>query len=108
MDVGGGVFGVEEGDILDSLRKAAVSKSGMMRTRKRTILPRVSVPVLSEQSTDMQPRVSIVARFLTRTLRFAILRATMVKDSATQTGRPCIDMHRETLTNEGYKRPLLT
>lgn len=48
----------------------------------------VRVPVLSEHNTDMQPSVSIVARFFTRTLRLAIRLATMVSDSATQTGKP--------------------
>lgn len=36
----------------------------------------------------MQPSVSIVARFLTRTLRLAMRLAIMVNDKATQTGRP--------------------
>lgn len=49
----------------------------------------VRVPVLSEHNTDMQPSVSIVARFFTRTLRLAIRLATMVRESATQTGKPC-------------------
>ena len=53
-----------------------------------TINPIVSVPVLSEHKTDIQPKVSIVARFLTRTLRFAIRFAMIVSDNATQTGRP--------------------
>ena len=55
----------------------------------RTILPTVSVPVLSEQRTDMHPRVSMVARFFTSTLRLAIRLATIVSESATQTGKPC-------------------
>jgi hypothetical protein len=48
----------------------------------------VSVPVLSEHNTDMHPKVSIVARFLIRTLRFAMRLAMIVRDNATQTGRP--------------------
>ena len=69
-----------------------VSK-GLVHKRERqrhTILPTVKVPVLSEQSTDMQPKVSIVARFLTSTFRFAIRLATMVKESATHTGNPYV------------------
>ena len=58
--------------------------------QQRTIFPTVKVPVLSEQSTDMQPKVSMVARFLTRTCRFAMRLATMVKESATQTGNPYV------------------
>ena len=38
----------------------------------------------------MQPKVSIVARFLTSTFRFAIRLATMVKESATHTGNPYV------------------
>ena len=53
-----------------------------------TIFPIVSVPVLSEHSTDMQPRVSTVARFFTSTCLLAIFFATMVRESATHTGRP--------------------
>ena len=53
-------------------------------------MPIVSVPVLSEQRTDMQPRVSMVARFLTRTLRRAMRLAMMVRERATQSGRPCM------------------
>jgi hypothetical protein len=63
-----------------------------MRVRvdaRLTILPIVNVPVLSEHKMDMQPKVSIVARFLTRMLRFAMRLAMMVSDKATQTGRPC-------------------
>lgn len=55
---------------------------------KRTILPAVRVPVLSEHKTDMHPSVSIVARFLTRTCRFDMRRAMIVNERATQTGRP--------------------
>ena len=53
-----------------------------------TILPTVSVPVLSEHKTDIQPRVSIVARFFTKTLCFAMRFAMIVRDKATQTGNP--------------------
>jgi len=53
-----------------------------------TIFPSVMVPVLSEHNTDMHPRVSIVARFLTRTCCFAIRLALIVSDKATQIGRP--------------------
>lgn len=57
-------------------------------SERLTIFPTVSVPVLSEQSTDMQPSVSTVARFFTSTCRFAIFFATIVRDSATHTGSP--------------------
>ena len=89
VDLVRGVFSVEESDVLDSLGfQVSGGEADACAWVELTILPRVSVPVLSEQRTDMQPRVSIVARFLTRTLRFAMRLATMVKESATQTGRP--------------------
>jgi hypothetical protein len=53
-----------------------------------TIFPTVRVPVLSEHNTDIHPRVSMVARFLTRTLYFAMRFAMIVRDRATQTGNP--------------------
>ena len=59
--------------------------------RNATIMdhnPSVSVPVLSEHKTDMHPNVSIVTRFLTRTCRAAIRRATIVSESATHTDKP--------------------
>jgi hypothetical protein len=48
----------------------------------------VRVPVLSEHKTDMQPKVSMVARFFTKTLCFAMRLAMMVRDKATQMGNP--------------------
>ena len=46
------------------------------------------VPVLSEHKTDIQPKVSIVARFFTKVLCFAMRFAMIVRDKATQTGKP--------------------
>jgi hypothetical protein len=57
--------------------------------------PVVKVPVLSEHRTDMQPRVSMVAKFFTKTLRFAIRLAMIVSDRATQRGRPCSTASQE-------------
>jgi len=39
--------------------------------------------------TDIQPMVSIVARFFTKMLCFAMRFAMIVRDKATQTGKPC-------------------
>ena len=61
----------------------------MDRKKLLTIFPTVSVPVLSEHKTDMQPRVSIVARFFTKMLCFAMRFAMIVRDNATQMGKPC-------------------
>jgi hypothetical protein len=60
----------------------------MKLERPLTILPTVRVPVLSEHKTDIQPKVSIVARFFTRMLCFAMRFAMMVRDKATQMGKP--------------------
>jgi hypothetical protein len=53
------------------------------------MMPVVKVPVLSEHKTDMQPSVSMVAKFFTKTLRFAMRLAMIVSERATQMGRPC-------------------
>lgn len=69
-------------------------------TRELTILPAVKVPVLSEHKTDMHPRVSIVARFLTRTCRFDMRRAMMVKESAKQRGSPFKEVMSEKINKK--------
>jgi hypothetical protein len=51
-------------------------------------LTRVSVPVLSVQMTDTEPRVSTVFKDLQRTLFFFIRLAVIVKLLATAMGRP--------------------
>ena len=55
----------------------------MIGVEGATIFPLVTVPVSSEHKTDMQPRVLIVVRFLTRTFRRAMTLAMIVSDSAT-------------------------
>lgn len=69
-----------------------------------TIFPRVRVPVLSEHKTDMQPKVSMVARFFTKTLCFAMRFAMIVRDKATQTGKPFKTLSTEDTdtTNKNY------
>jgi hypothetical protein len=53
-----------------------------------TNLPQVKVPVLSEQRTVVQPRVSMLARFLTMIRDFR--RHEMIANAnATQRGKPC-------------------
>lgn len=48
----------------------------------------VRVPVKSVQRMDMQRGVSMVARFLTRTLCFTMRLTIIVRDNTTHTGRP--------------------
>jgi hypothetical protein len=79
---------VSESNILHHLHFSQAQLRCFNDEAKPTILPSVKVPVLSEQRIDMQPSVSIVARFFTRTCRFAMRFAIMARDSATQIGRP--------------------
>ena len=79
---------VEERDVLDGLGEKVRNTVSRIHMEILTILPTVRVPVLSVQKTDMQPSVSTVARFFTRTLCLDMRFAMMVSDKATQTGRP--------------------
>ena len=81
------VISIDKCDVLYGLYAESASVS-LAKSNRLTIFPTVRVPVLSEQSTDMQPSVSTVAKFFTSTCRFAIFFATMVRDNATLTGRP--------------------
>jgi hypothetical protein len=54
----------------------------------------VSVPVLSEHKTLIVPSVSNVDRLLQSTFSFFSLRATMVKEIVTATGRPNVSQFR--------------
>ena len=73
-------------------KKRRLTDSGGDSKKHLAIFPTVRVPVLSEHNTDIQPKVSIVAKFFTRTLCLAMRFAIMVSDKATQMGNPCGDV----------------